>query len=71
MEYKKITLEYMMKYIEENGSAADKKWFKGVALEGGKYNHLRTKNAFCKKFMPEIIPTKKERIPKSELLLKW
>ena len=70
MEYKKITLEEMMQYIEKN-APKDKEWFKSVALENGKYVHLKARKAFCEKYMPEIIPTKKEVEKKSEKLLNW
>lgn len=69
--YKQITLEDMMKYIETN-APKDKEWFKSIALsEEGKYLHLTAKKAFCEKYMPEIIPQKKETTKKSDLLLNW
>ena len=74
--YKKITFEDMVNYIEKE-APNDKKWFKGVAMsldkKGNlKYNHLKAKKAFCEKYMPELIPTKKEpKTNKSDILKDW
>lgn len=57
-EYKKITLDKMMAYIEKE-HPEDKKWFKGIALKDGKYQHLHAVREFCKRYMPEIIPEHK------------
>ena len=70
-EYKKITLEDMMAYIEKNAKN-DKAWFKSVAMdEDGKYNHLKAKREFCERYMPEIIPVAKTSKKKSDLLKNW
>lgn len=72
MEFKKITLDDMMNYIDEH-APNDKAWFKSIAIgSDGKYHHLETVRAFCNKYMPEIIPVAK---PKGETptdrLKKW
>lgn len=70
-EYKKITLDDMMDYIEKN-HPEDKKWFKGIALsEAGKYQHLPAVRAFCEKYMPEIIPEHKEVLTGADKLKDW
>ena len=78
-EFKKITLDDMIEYIETN-SPQDKAWFKNMALnlDGkgtgvvGRYNHLRAVRGFCKEYMPDILPQKKPKKPnKSEMLLNW
>lgn len=69
--YNEMKLEYMMKYIEDN-APNDKEWFKSVAIDSqGKYQHLIAKRAFCEKFMPDKLPTKKEKVNKSDLLKNW
>ena len=46
-DYKKLTFEEMKAYIETN-AAADKEWFKSVAIdEKGVYQHLKAKKAFA------------------------
>lgn len=71
-EFKTITLEDMMKYIDEN-APQDKDWFKKQAIDDkGKYQHLVAVRAFCAKYMPEIIPVAKPKEPKkSDLLKNW
>ena len=69
--FRKITLDDMVQYIEQN-APKDKAWFKTVAFVNGKYNHLRAKKEFCTKYMPEIIPVRKEKAPnKSDVLKEW
>lgn len=70
--YKTITFEEMVNYIETN-APEDKSWFKSVATnEKGKYNHFRAKKAFCQKYMPEIIPVAKPKKPnKTDLIKNW
>ena len=74
--YKKITFEDMVEYIEKN-APKDKAWFKETAMVVDKkgnyrYNHLKAKKAFCERYMPEIIPQKKEAKPnKSDILKDW
>ena len=59
--YKKITLNDMMKYIQEN-APADKDWFKKVALdEEGNYQHLIAVREFCGRYMPELLPVAKPK----------
>ena len=67
--YKKITLDTMMDYIEEN-FPKDKAWFKSVALvertnkKGEtvvRYSHLDAVREFCKKYAPELIPESKAK----------
>ena len=69
----------MVAFIEEN-APQDKSWFKSQAFTSTvdkkgnvipKYNHLKAKRAFCKKYMPEIIPEAKERIKKSSVIENW
>lgn len=74
--YKKITFEDMVDYIETK-APKDKAWFKenAFALDkfgNYKYNHLKAKKAFCERYMPEIIPPKKEKAPnKTDILKDW
>ena len=69
--YKQITFEDMITYIETN-APQDKEWFKSIALnEEGKYMHLQTKKAFCLKYMPEIVPVGKVKTSKAEFLKNW
>lgn len=74
--FKDITLEDMMKYIDEK--APDfKEDFKAVALLKNKngdvrYNSAKAKTAFCSKFMPELLPKKKEpKKTKTDILKEW
>lgn len=68
--YKKIKLEDMVAYIEEK-SPEDKAWFKSVSMVNGKYSHLKAVKAFAEKYFPDIIPTKKETVKKSDILNNW
>ena len=74
--YKKITFEDMVEYIEKN-APKDKSWFKENAMaidKNGtyKYNHLKAKKAFCEKYFPELIPQRKEQKPnKTDILKNW
>ena len=67
-EYKKITLDEMMDYIEAN-YPEDKAWFKKVAFQDKdgnaikKYNHLVAVREFCTKYAPELLPVAKEKKP--------
>lgn len=68
-DYKKLTFEEMKAYIETN-AAADKEWFKSVAIdEKGVYQHLKAKKAFAEKYMPDIIPVAKPKKQKQIYLL--
>lgn len=75
--YKKITFEDMVEYIEDKGGKEDKAWFKSVAIIKDKngtmrYNHLVAKKAFCEKYMPELLPVKADKKPnKTDILNKW
>lgn len=71
-DYKKLTFEEMKEYIETN-AAADKEWFKSVAIdEKGVYQHLKAKKAFAEKYMPEIIPVAKpKKQTKADILANW
>ena len=68
--YKKISFDDMFNYIEENGTKEDKKEFKKQAFSDKngnplkKYNHLNAVRWFCKKYMPDLLPVKKEAEPK-------
>lgn len=74
--YKEITLEDMIAYIDEKAPEF-KAEFKEIAIivnEEGKpkYNSAKAKHAFCKKFMPELLPKKKEpKKTKTQILLDW
>ena len=78
--FRTIKLEDMMSYIEKN-APQDKQWFKSIAIEiretkDGEekevYNHFNARQAFCERYMPEIIPVSKPKEPtKAELLAKW
>lgn len=74
-DYKKITMEDMKAYIEEN-APQDKEWFKGVAIEmiNNKpvYNHFKARLEFCERYMPEIIPVAKpQKEKKADILANW
>lgn len=69
--YNEMTFDYMVDYITKN-APKDKDWFKSVALDSkGKYQHLIAKREFCKRYMPDKLPTKKERVNKSDFLKNW
>lgn len=74
--YKKLTFDEMVKFIEES-APEDKAWFKGVAFQTkdgiatDKYNHLNAKLEFCKRYAPELIPEKKEKKNKTDILKDW
>lgn len=70
-DYKKITFSDMKEYIEKN-AAKDKEWFKSVAIDkDGTYQHLIAKKAFCERYMPDIIPVKKAKKNKADILANW
>ena len=76
--YKKITFDDMFNYIEENGTKEDKKEFKKKAFSDKndkplkKYNHLNAVRWFCEKYMPDLLPVKKEAEPKiTDKLKNW
>lgn len=69
-EYKKITLDNMMDYIEKE-HPEDKAWFKSIALKDGKYQHLHAVREFCEKYMPDIIPEHKEVLTGADKLNRW
>ena len=59
-DYKKITLDEMMDFIEKN-YPNDKARFNEVAFQDkdgnkvDKYNHLNAVRQFCKKYAPELL----------------
>jgi hypothetical protein len=76
-EYKFKTLDFntMAEYIEEK-APQDKEWFMkescilvdvkekdGTIKKVEKYNHLQAKRVFCERYMPEILPKKKDQEP--------
>lgn len=75
---KKITLEFMMSYIEEK-APQDKEWFKDVAFKNKygeqqtTYQHLNAVNEFCNHFKEfKYLNEKKPKEPnKSEKLMNW
>lgn len=73
---KDLTPEVMIQYIEKN--APDfKEEFKAAALKENKngeirYNSAAARHAFCTKFMPELLPPKKEKkLTATEMFKKW
>lgn len=73
--YKLITFDDMVKYIEQN-APTDKAWFKENAFSvdrfgNKKYNHLKAKKAFCEKYMPDLVPVRKGKENKSDILKDW
>lgn len=79
LNFRTMKLEDMMSYIEKN-APQDKDWFKSVAIEiketekGTKksYKHFTARDEFCKRYMPEIIPVGKPKVPsKAEILETW
>lgn len=75
--YNTITLEDMMKYIEDNHSE-DKHWFKEQAFRDRKdkngnikkaYSHLVAKKAFCERYMPSLVPVAKQKA--TDILATW
>jgi hypothetical protein len=82
IEFKSITLEFMMDYIEKNFSGEklqkEKEWFKEEAFKsnGGeikdKYQHLHAKTEFCKRYEEFNHLTPKPKEPsKTQKLLNW
>ena len=76
-DYKKITLDEMLDFIETN-YPADKAWFKAVAFQDkdgntiAKYNHLNAVRQFCKKYAPELLPKTQDKKPApTERLKNW
>lgn len=84
-DYKTLSIEEMVEYIEKNAPQDKawfkKEAYDVVKNKDGnvvkekngkdklKYSHLKAKRAFCKRYMPEIIPEKKEKVVKSDKLL--
>lgn len=58
MDYKKMTLDDIINWCVENNQVA---WLKAAAKS--KPSFLVLRKAFCEKFMPELLPTKKEKAP--------
>lgn len=75
-DFKTITFDDMVEYIEKEAPSF-KKEFKEAALVENKhgvvrYNHIKAKYAFCKKFFPDLIPQKKPKAPnKTDILNEW
>lgn len=71
-DYKKITFEDMVSYIESIADADEretaKAWFKSIAVVDGKYKHLTAKKAFCRKYVPTIVPVAKKKV---DILNDW
>lgn len=77
-EYKKITLDDAIEFLEKNGTAEEKKAFKQacttVDKKTGKekINWLRGKKYFCEQYAPELIPVAKPKPEKkSAKMLNW
>lgn len=64
LDYTKMNIQDIINYCEANNQ---QEWLKSVALKkkanGKKPNFFEIKKAFCKKFMPEIIPVAKKKAP--------
>ena len=58
MDYKKMTIDDIIEYCQKNGEV---EWLKSIAQPPATY--FQIKKAFCLKFMPEIMPKKKEKKP--------
>ena len=79
-DYKTITLAEMQDFIEKN-HPEDKEEFKKHAIEFVKikntdgvkpvYRHMKARKYFCEKYMPELLPKKKDKVKKSESILNW
>ena len=76
-DYKKITLDEMLDFIEAN-YPNDTAWFKAVAFQDKdgnaveKYNHLNAVRKFCEKYAPELLPVAKEKkVAPTERLKNW
>lgn len=73
---KDLTPSVMMEYIEKNAPEF-KAEFKKAAIRTNKngeerYNSAAARHVFCSKFMPELLPPKKEKKPTAtELLKNW
>lgn len=77
-EYKKITLDDAITFLEENGTPEEKKAFKvactTVDKKTGKekINWLKGKKYFCEKYAPELVPVAKPKPEKKSLkMLNW
>ena len=78
--YRKITLDEMVEFIEEN-YPEDKAWFKSIAFvdvknKNGKkdkrYVHLNAVREFCNRYAPELIPqAKPKKMTAKEKLMNW
>lgn len=60
LDYKKMNLDDIEKWCIDNGEAA---WLI-AQLEDKGFTFIKMKTAFCKKFMPEIIPVAKVKVKK-------
>ena len=55
-----IDFSFMIDYIQKNASE-DKEWFISIAFdEKHSYKHLKARNAFVERYMPELAPKKKK-----------
>jgi len=77
-EYKKITMDEAIDFLEQHGTVAEKKEFKEACTvidpETGKekLNWLRGKKYFCTKYAPELVPVGKPKAEKKSLrMLNW
>lgn len=70
--FKTITLDDMIEYIEANGNNTDKAEFKANAFVNGKYSHLVAVRYFCGKYFPDLLPVAKpKKAPVSDKLKNW
>lgn len=79
-DYKTIKLAEMQDFIEKY-HPEDKEEFKKHAIEYVKikntdgvkpvYRHMKARKYFCEKYMPELLPKKKDKVKKSESILNW
>lgn len=73
--YKTITLEDMMNYIDEYAPEYKQEFKEAAIIElktGEKrYNYMRAKRAFCQKFMPQLLPQSSHKPTKTEIIMNW
>ena len=63
MEYNKINYEFIEAYCVEHKEAAWLKTMLATPIGDRKITFVELKIAFCKKFMPEVMPKAKPKKP--------
>lgn len=69
-DYKTITLDDMVKYLNEK-TKDERHAFKEEAMPNGKYNHLKARKYFYEKYFPEYIPKAEPITLKSKAIANW